>query len=97
MAGFRCFPSLSEIDDEVDCVFVGVSVDRGPDVIDEAAACGIPAAVVNATGYGSGGEHGAAQLKRIVTTARAHGMAICGPNNIGFVNLHDAGQGGTFG
>ena len=50
----------------------------------------IAAAVVNATGYGSGGEHGAAQLDRVVRTARANGMAICGPNNIGFVNIHDS-------
>src|SRR5262249_43923210 len=88
LAGLRCYPSLAAIEGEVDCVFVGVPVESGPDVVAEAAACGIPAAVVNATGYSTGGEFGAEQLTRLAEIAPGSGMAVCGPNNIGFVNGH---------
>src|SRR5436853_6258096 len=42
LGGLRCYPSLAAIEDDLDCVFVGVPVESGPDVLAEAAARGIP-------------------------------------------------------
>jgi acyl-CoA synthetase (NDP forming) len=83
--GYRCFPSVSELPPAVECLVVAVAADAACDVLDEAHARGIRAAIVLAAGFGEGG-HGQARAARLKALAD-QGMRICGPNCFGLVNV----------
>jgi acyl-CoA synthetase (NDP forming) len=87
--GRRCYPSLSAIPGDFDSVFIGVPAGAGPALLAEAAAKGARAGYVNASGYADGDEAGKQLQRELQEVARANGMAVCGPNNTGLVNLHD--------
>ncbi|HET7849007.1 MAG TPA: acetate--CoA ligase family protein [Pseudolabrys sp.] len=85
----RCFRSLSELPERVDAAFLAVPAAQGPDLVEEAAKKGIAAIFMNANGYADGGEAGLALQRRVEAVAKAHGIAICGPNNLGLINVND--------
>jgi acetate---CoA ligase (ADP-forming) len=85
--GFPCYPTVGDLPDGVDCLVVAVGADAACDVLEEAHAKGIPAAVVLAAGFGEGG-FGEARARRLKALA-AKGMCICGPNCFGFINIKD--------
>jgi acyl-CoA synthetase (NDP forming) len=87
--GLQCVPSLSALPERVDAAFLAVPAAQGPDLVEEAAAAGIRAVFMNANGFADGGDEGIALQRRIVNTAEANGIAICGPNNLGLINVHD--------
>ncbi len=83
--GFKCFPTIGDLPPGVDCIVVAVGADAACEVLDQAHAKGIPAAVVLAAGFGEGG-FGEARAPRLKSLAEK-GMCICGPNCFGFINL----------
>ncbi|HUI19016.1 MAG TPA: acetate--CoA ligase family protein [Alphaproteobacteria bacterium] len=89
IAGLACFPSLAAIPECPDAAFLAVPAAQGPALMDEAAACGIRAVFINANGYADGGAEGVALQRRVEAVAKAHGIALAGPNNLGLVNVHD--------
>jgi acyl-CoA synthetase (NDP forming) len=84
-----CYPSLSALPERVDAAFLAVPATAGPDLVEEAGSCGIPALFTNANGYADGDEAGVALQRRMEAAAAKHGIAICGPNNLGMMNVHD--------
>jgi acyl-CoA synthetase (NDP forming) len=89
MRGLRCYPTLASLPERVDAVFIAIPAEDALKVLDEAGALGIPAALLNATGFADAGADGIARQRRLVDIARRHGMAVCGPNNSGYINLWD--------
>lgn len=89
LGDLRCYPSLASLPQPVDAAFVAVPAAAGPELVEEAGRCGIGAVVVNANGYADGGPAGEALQRRLEAAAARHDVAICGPNNIGFVNVRD--------
>ncbi|HLI11426.1 MAG TPA: acetate--CoA ligase family protein [Alphaproteobacteria bacterium] len=87
--GLRCYPSLGELPETPDAVFVAIAAESVMPVIEEAGRCGIRAAIVNASGFADSGPDGEALQARLLEAAQASGIAVCGPNNMGFINLHD--------
>jgi acyl-CoA synthetase (NDP forming) len=87
--GLPCVASLSALPEQVDAAFLAVPAAQGPDLVDEAAAAGIRALFMNANGFADGGDEGTALQNRIELTANENGIAICGPNNLGLINVHD--------
>jgi len=83
--GYTCFSSVSELPPAVECLVVAVAADAACDVLEEAHAHGIRAAIVLAAGFGEGG-HGQARAARLQALA-AKGMRICGPNCFGLINV----------
>ncbi len=83
--GFKCFPSVSDLPASVDCLVVAVAADAACDILEEAHARGIPAAIVLAAGFGEGG-HGHARAARLRSLAD-RGMCICGPNCFGLISV----------
>ncbi len=83
--GYKCFPTVSDLPAAVDCLVVAVAADAACDVLDEAYARGIRAAIVLAAGFGEGG-HGEARAARLRSLAD-RGMRICGPNCFGLINV----------
>jgi acyl-CoA synthetase (NDP forming) len=87
IAGYPCYPSISDIPFIPDSVMVSVNRDRVVPVIEEAAKKGIKAAVVIAIGFAEAGPEGRASQERMTAVAREAGMSILGPNCQGVVNF----------
>jgi acyl-CoA synthetase (NDP forming) len=87
--GLRCHSSLSDLPEVPDAVFVAVSADKALATMEEAGRLGVGAMLTNATGFGDAGEEGFARERRMVALADQYGIAVCGPNNSGFMNLWD--------
>src|SRR5262249_3141178 len=83
--GYKCLPSVAELPSSVECIVVAVAAEAACDVLEQAHAKGIAAAIVLAAGFGEGG-HGQARAERVESLA-AKGMSICGPNCFGLINL----------
>jgi acyl-CoA synthetase (NDP forming) len=83
--GRPCYPSLASIPADVDCAFLSIPAPGVIPTLQEAAAAGIPAAVVISSGFGEGdgtGREKAAALKELAT---ASGIKVCGPNCLGII------------
>ena len=89
VAGLRCYSSPSALPDGVDAAFVAIPAAQGPAVLEELAARGVAGVEINASGYADGGAEGEALQARLRATAIGHAIALCGPNNMGLVNVHD--------
>ncbi len=87
LGGFRCYPSLLDIPDPVDCAIVRVPAESCPDVLRQCARKGIHAAVIIAGGFGETGAEGIALEKEVKAIADEHGIAVCGPNGMGIINV----------
>ncbi len=83
--GYKCFASIGDLPKDVDCLVVAVAAETACSVLEAGQAHGIPAAVVLSAGFGEGG-----QLDSRAHRVRAvadKGMAICGPNCFGIINV----------
>ena len=85
--GQRCYPSLDNLPEKVDAAFLAVPAASGPDLVEQAATCGIGAVYINANGYADSGPEGEVLQRRLTNIANKYGIAVCGPNNMGLVNL----------
>jgi acyl-CoA synthetase (NDP forming) len=87
--GLRCYPSLSALPTTPEAVFVAIAAEDAVPVIEDAGRAGIGAAIVNASGFADSGGEGEALQRRLAAAAGKSNMAVCGPNNMGFMNIHD--------
>jgi acyl-CoA synthetase (NDP forming) len=83
--GYRCVPSVNELPDTIDCLVMAIPAGPACDVMEQAFARGIHAAVVLASGFDDDDENG--PLGTRLKTLAQNGMAICGPNCFGIVNV----------
>jgi acyl-CoA synthetase (NDP forming)/GNAT superfamily N-acetyltransferase len=88
VAGVRSYPSVSAIGEPVDLVVVAVPAAAVAEVIADAGAAGVRAAVILTSGFGEVG--GGASQTEIVAVARRHSMRIVGPNCLGVLNTEPA-------
>src|ERR1700682_6462232 len=56
--GYPCVPSVRDLPAAVECIVVAVAADAACDVLEDAYAHGIRAAIVLAAGFGGGGGRG---------------------------------------
>ncbi len=84
--GLRCYPSLAELPEPVDVAVVGVSNAILEEQLRESAAAGARSAVVFASAY-EPPSAGPPLTERLRSIAREAGMALCGPNGMGFINV----------
>ena len=90
VAGVRAYPSVLDIPDPVDLAVVAVRADMVADVVRECARKGVHGLVVVTSGFGEVGPEGKARQDDLVTTARAEGMRVVGPNGLGIANTDPA-------
>jgi acetyltransferase len=86
VGGQPAVPTLRDVDGEVDLAVVVVPARAVPGVIADAAATGIPAAVVISGGFAEAGPEGARLQAQLLAAARAGGVRIIGPNCFGVQN-----------
>ncbi|MDA2891616.1 acetate--CoA ligase family protein [Mycolicibacterium sp. BiH015] len=77
--GRRCLPSISDIDEQVDLVLLGVADSALLDQLEAAAGAGARSAVLFGSAHGLRDE-----VRDLALTA---GMALCGAGCMGFVNI----------
>jgi acyl-CoA synthetase (NDP forming) len=86
--GIRCYPSVTEVPSGVDLVILGVANARVEEALRGATQIGARSAVTFASLYEEAPPSGAPSLQdRVAEIARGAGMAFCGGNGMGFLNL----------
>lgn len=86
--GLKCYGSVSEIEEPVDLVVVGVPAKGVLAVLEASAERGVPFAVVLSGGFRESGAEGIELEQRMLAITRKAGMRIIGPNCLGFANIH---------
>jgi len=84
--GLRCYPSIADVPEAVDLVILGVANARIEQALRDAADAGARSAVTFSSLYEEPSE-GPGLPERLATIARDHGMALCGGNGMGFLNV----------
>jgi acyl-CoA synthetase (NDP forming) len=87
--GRRCVSTIDELPDGVDTAVLAVPRQA---VVEAVAACvrrKIGGALVFASGFAEMDEAGRSEQETMTKVAREGGLALCGPNCIGFVNIAD--------
>ncbi|HXA29451.1 MAG TPA: GNAT family N-acetyltransferase [Candidatus Angelobacter sp.] len=90
VAGMVAFPSVAQIDGEVDLAVLAVPARDVLQVVDECAAKGVHDLVIVTSGFGEMGADGAAIEAAVVEHAHRGGMRVVGPNCIGIINTASA-------
>lgn len=85
--GLACVPTIDDLPDGIDAAVLAVPQVAAADAVAACGRRGISGAVVFAAGFAETGEEGRAAQDALVKTAEAGGVAIFGPNCIGFVNF----------
>jgi acetate---CoA ligase (ADP-forming) len=87
--GQPCYPSLLDVPGTVDAVFIAVQAGKAVKAARAAAAKGAGGLAVLSSGFTEAGAEGADMQRELAALARAHDMAVCGPNCLGFLNFAD--------
>ncbi|HEY9246196.1 MAG TPA: acetate--CoA ligase family protein, partial [Candidatus Methanoperedens sp.] len=82
------FPSLADIQDQVDAIIVTVPADAVPGVMEEAGKKGIKLAVVISAGFREIGEEGRVLEDKLLQVAEKYGIRMIGPNCLGIILPH---------
>jgi len=85
--GRRTYPSLDAIGEPVDLVFIAVPQAAVVETVRVAAERGAGGAAILSSGFGEAGADGERAQAELASIARAHDLAVCGPNCLGFVNF----------
>lgn len=85
--GQPCYPSLDALPERPDVAIVALNPLRAASVTQAAADAGIAAVIIPGGGVVEGGEAAAAMQADVARIARAHGLALVGPNCMGVIDL----------
>ncbi|RYH71126.1 MAG: CoA-binding protein [Alcaligenaceae bacterium] len=86
--GLPVVGSLSEIEDQIDLVFAMTGPQSLPRVLDEASAISACQVIALTGGYAETGFGGRDLQRNLVEQANDLGIALLGPNSLGYVDLH---------
>ncbi|MCI0344112.1 MAG: CoA-binding protein, partial [Chloroflexi bacterium] len=82
-----CYSSLAALPEAPDCVLVGLGAARAAAAVEEAALAGARSVIVPGGGIVEGGEVARQMQIDVARTAREHGLALLGPNCMGYVDF----------
>jgi acetate---CoA ligase (ADP-forming) len=86
---FPAYSSLADVPFPVEHAVIVVRADRVPGVMEECAAAGVRGATIQSAGFAEAGEEGRALQEALVRIAEGSGIAVCGPNCMGLLSVHD--------
>ncbi len=84
--GSPCWPSIDALPERPDTVILAVNPLRAARFAQDAAEAGVPSLVIPGGGVVEGGEAAAEMQRQVGEIARAHGIALLGPNCMGMVD-----------
>lgn len=85
IAGFKCYPSISDINEEIDVVLVSVASKRVLNVVKECVEKKAHFVVIFSSGFAEIGN--VKEQQELVDAVKGSGTRILGPNNQGIVNF----------
>ena len=83
--GKRCYPRLQDIPGEVECAVVAVPSAIVPQILKDAAAKKVKAAIVISAGFAELGERGKKLQQEVAAIAKKAGIRLLGPNVLGIL------------
>jgi len=86
--GLRCYRSIKELPETVDLVVVAVRAEIAVNVVEEAAALGVKAAIVISGGFAEIGGEGEARQKKLEEIVERYGIRLIGPNCLGIYDAY---------
>lgn len=86
IAGRPCIPSVEHVPEHVDALVLNVPRAAIRPAIEAAARRGVGGVIVFASGFAEAGDDGRREQEEIAAICRAAGMALMGPNCMGYVN-----------
>lgn len=89
VAGLPAYANLASLPQAPDCAVVALSFDKVLPTLSDAAARGVRAAVVFASGFAETDAAGRALQLELQALCERTGLVICGPNCLGLVNVAD--------
>lgn len=89
IAGYPCYPGISEIPGPVDLALIAVNFRRVLPVLEQCAEKGVRFATIFSSGFAEAGEEGRELQQALAGLARRTGLRLCGPNCQGAVSLHE--------
>lgn len=87
--GHTCYPSVKDIKEKVDLVFIVIPRDGVLPVMEECVEKGVKAVVVITAGFKEVDEEGKALEEKLAALARENDMALLGPNCLGVINTNE--------
>ncbi|MEM4689212.1 MAG: acetate--CoA ligase family protein [Archaeoglobaceae archaeon] len=84
--GYKCYPSVKSIPDNIDIAIIAVPSRNALQVVEECAEKGVKGIVVISGGFAEGWEKGKELEEEIVRIARSKGISIIGPNTMGVLD-----------
>lgn len=86
--GLRCWPDVEALPDHVDLAVLAIGAADVTSMLRRCHAKGIRAAIVYAAGFAEAGEAGRQLQDELEAFVAQSGMAVAGPNCMGFANLN---------
>ncbi len=93
--GTKAYPSIKDIDEDVDLVIIVVPKTYVKQSLVEAGEKGVKSAVIITAGFSETGSQGLKDELELVNVARKYNMRIIGPNCVGVIDTH-TGLNATF-
>ncbi|HBH90454.1 MAG TPA: CoA-binding protein [Hyphomonadaceae bacterium] len=87
--GRPCVNAISELPDDIDAAVMSIPKAGVLPALRELAEKGVGGAVIFSAGFAEGGEEGLREQEEIARISREYGIAVEGPNCLGFVNNRD--------
>jgi acyl-CoA synthetase (NDP forming)/GNAT superfamily N-acetyltransferase len=85
VSGVHAYPSFGDLPVPVDLAVIAVPAEASARTLEDAAAAGVPAAVVISSGFGELGPAGTALQRQLSVVARTRGIRLVGPNCLGML------------
>ena len=96
IGGRRAYRTIGDVPGPVDLALIIIPAEHVPGVLEDCGRAGVRAAQIITSGFAEDGSAGGRTMQqRVSALAAEYGMAVCGPNSEGFVNL-EAGLCATF-
>ena len=89
IAGLPCYPTVESLPEVPDLAVIVVPAGSVVESVEALGQFGVRAAVIFSSGFGEMGAEGEALERSLMARARHHGISICGPNCLGFINAFD--------
>jgi len=87
--GEKAYPSLADLPERPDHVFVMTNAEAGLQVLRDCVKLGVPVATILAVGFSEAGDEGRERERRLRDIIRGSSTRVLGPSSIGLANLHE--------
>ena len=87
IAGKKCYKTILEVPDQIDTAVIFIPAPAVPEAIEQAAAKGVKAVIIESAGFEEVGAEGIELNRRCLEIASKAGMRLWGPNCMGMLNV----------